>query len=379
MANTMYEKNRFSNESLELNKKIYDEFHDEELVEHMNRVIMNPVIQNYFRSEILGNIEELKREKDSPPFIIASNHSGMAFPWDAIVFGFLWKNKVNFDETKSFRPLTSPMLSGMPYMHPYFMHHIWKKAGSIDASFINFETMMHYPKGHLLIYPEGVPGIAKGFDKKYKLQKFSTSFIKMAVKYQTEIHWYSTINGEYVAPLMYSSKRVNRLFNKMGIPFLPLGPLTILLLFPFAFYLAFPAQIKYVQGKVIRPKDITTKKYDEITASEWNQLRDQIQTLCQLDLDQSVLEHGKNPYHTATLLKAIFTKFPRHTPLAWPLLFHEFERNWKKGNKNFEIKTNGIHFLRLFIKNPICFFYYIPILGWLILVLYGRKKWRKNE
>jgi hypothetical protein len=310
---------------------------------------------------------------------MASNHSGMAFPWDAMVFGCGMYRKFDYDQKKLFRVLTAPMLSGMPYMHPYFMLHAWKMAGGVDATFLNFETMMRYEHGHLLIYPEGVPGIGKGFDRRYKLQHFASSFIRMSLKHKSDILWFSTVNAEYVAPLMYSNKTVNRFFNRLGIPFLPLGPLTLMLFFPFAFYLSFPANMHFVKGRRFKPFEMTEKNYEDLSEDEIFEIRDKIQDLCQEDLDNAVKTYGKSPYNLKTLIKVIYRKFPYNTPLGWPFLFHEFERQWHRKQKTGkEIKVYsgwGAIFLFLF-RNPITIAYFLPVIGWFILIIYGNIKWK---
>lgn len=372
----------FTEDDIEKNKKIYDEYYDIRMVKGMNEHIFNLMEQNYFRPKYIGLNDLPERDGDGPPIIFAGNHSGMAFPWDAMVFGCGMFRIHNYNEKKLFRPLSAPMLSGMPYMHPYFMLHAWKVAGSIDASFINFETMMRYPKGHLLIYPEGVPGIGKGFNRKYKLQRFASSFIKMSIKYKADIIWFSTVNAEYVAPYMYSNNAVNKFFNKLGIPFLPLGPLTLMLLFPFAFYLSFPANMHFVKGRKFKPYEMTDKSYDELSEVEIFEIRDKVQAMCQEDLNAAVREYGKKPYDFKSLFKVLFRKFPYNTPLGWPFLFHEYERQWYRHRETGkEIKLyNGWGSVFIFMfKNPITLAYFLPIIGWIILIIYGNIKWKNSN
>ena len=54
-------------------------------------------------------------------------------------------------------------------------------------------------------------------------------------------------------PFFFLSKRVTKLFNKVGVPFFPLGIPTIFLIFPWAFYLAFPSKMFYVMGRRLSP------------------------------------------------------------------------------------------------------------------------------
>ena len=369
----------YTEADIEANKKIYNEYYDIEMVRNMNEQMFHMLENYYFRPQFIGFEALPERKAEEAPIIMASNHSGMAFPWDAMVFGCGMYRKFDYDQKKLFRVLTAPMLSGMPYMHPYFMLHAWKMAGGVDATFLNFETMMRYEHGHLLIYPEGVPGIGKGFDRRYKLQHFASSFIRMSLKHKSDILWFSTVNAEYVAPLMYSNKTVNRFFNRLGIPFLPLGPLTLMLFFPFAFYLSFPANMHFVKGRRFKPFEMTEKNYEDLSEDEIFEIRDKIQDLCQEDLDNAVKTYGKSPYNLKTLTKVIFRKFPYNTPLGWPFLFHEFERQWHRKQKTGkEIKVYsgwGAIFLFLF-RNPITIAYFLPVLGWLILIIYGNKKWK---
>jgi len=369
----------FTEADIEANKKIYTEYQDIEMIRSMNDQFFYILDNYYFRSKYIDLDDLPERNSEEAPLIMASNHSGMAFPWDAMVFGFGMYKRYNYDQNKLFRVLTAPMLSGMPYMHPYFMLHAWKMCRGVDATFLNFETMMRYEQGHLLIYPEGVPGIAKGFDCRYKLRHFASSFIRMSLKHKSDILWFSTVNAEYVAPLMYSNKAINRFFNRLGVPFLPLGPLTLMLFFPFAFYLSFPANMHFVKGRRFKPYELTDKNFEDLSEEEIFEIRDKIQQLCQEDLDNAVATYGKKPYNLKTLIKVFFKKFPYNTPLGWPFLFHEFERQWhrnKKTGKEVKLYSGwGAIFIFIF-RNPITLAYFIPIFGWIILIIYGNIKWK---
>ncbi|MBK8396424.1 MAG: 1-acyl-sn-glycerol-3-phosphate acyltransferase [Leptospiraceae bacterium] len=76
----------------------------------------------------------------------------------------------------------------------------WKRVGGVDATLDNFDSMMKLKESNVLIFPEGIAGIGKGFDKRYQLQQFSSSFIRMAIKYKTDIIPVSVVNGEYINP-----------------------------------------------------------------------------------------------------------------------------------------------------------------------------------
>ncbi len=365
------------------NQGIYDDY-NENFIKSLNNTLFKILEDSYFRPVFIGFDEMPERNNPKHPIILASNHSGMAFPWDAMAFGSGMSKKYDYDPNKIFRIMVSPTLSNTPVMHPFFMKGAWNLAGGIDATFLNFETMMHSKSGHLLIYPEGVPGIGKGFNRKYQLQRFATSFIKMSLKYKTDILPYSTVNAEWIVPFVYSFEGVNKQFNKIGVPFMALGIPTLFLVFPWAFYMAFPANMHFVKGTRISPWKWTDKAYEDLTKDEINSIRDRVKDEMQKDLDSAVEKYGQSPYNISDLLKKMWqhrSYFPYNLPLFWPLLFHEFQRQWVVERK-FEtdelvdIKTGWGTFLRLLWRNPIAIAYFIPIIGWFVLLAHGKKQWR---
>jgi hypothetical protein len=357
------------------------------MVRALNESFFFLLEEAYFRPESIGFDEMPERGDSNVPVILASNHSGMAFPWDAMVFGCMMFRRFNYDEDKLFRPITAPALSKAPFMHPFFMKHAWKRSGGIDATFLNFETMMRNPKGNILIYPEGVPGIGKGFNRRYQYQRMATSFVRLSLKYRADIVPYSTINAEFVAPLMYSIKPIDRMVQKVGIPFLPLGPLTIFLLIqPWTFYLSLPVKMYFVKGERLRPYEWINKPYEEMTEEEIIQVRDRIHGLMQADLDKARAEYGRSPYQIGNFIKTCWKYrkyFPYNLPIMWCFLFHDFERQWfreggrERGKVNIYLGWGAI--FRFLWRNPITIAYFIPIFGWFILVWYGKRKWKDDR
>lgn len=388
---TLQQKDIYTREELDAaivnNQYIYTEHFDVNYIRQINEHVFDDINDNYFRPEFIGFDEPIERNNEKHPVILASNHSGMAFPWDAMVFGCGFFKKFNYDTSKAFRVLTAPMLSQTKIMHPYTMLHSWKMAGGIDARFLNFETMMHMPKtwGNLLIYPEGVPGIGKGFNRKYKLQRLATSFVRMALKYKTDIVSFSTVNAEYVAPFMYSSKKVNKWINKLGIPFLPLGPLTLMLLFPFAFYLSFPCKMFFVKGRRFSVYKWFDKPFEEIKDEEVYETCDKLKVLMQEDLDKAVEQYGKAPFKIGEFFKRMlisWKQFPYNTPLGWPFVFLDFEKQWFEGGKDgkpMKIYKGFGAIFRFIWRVPMALFYFVPILGWFPIVFAATLKWKSNK
>ncbi len=341
------------------------------------------LVKVYFRPVHIG-FEALppERPKENVPVIFASNHSGMAFPWDGMIMAAGLMEKYDYDLRKLFRPLAAPMLSASNLMNPYLLQDCWKRLGAIDANSLNFETMMNQSDYNVLIYPEGVPGIGKGFNRRYQLQTFSTSMVRMALKYETDIISLLCVNGEYINPHAYRIKWINRMVNKIGVPFLFIGPLTIpMILFPLIFYSALPAKLIYVVGKRYKPAEMLDKEGEEISTEDISHLRDQIQQGMQEELDAYVKEHGHSPYKVKELLKNLLKHWrdlPYTTPIGWPALFTEFDRRYHKEGKAPQGVIRGwFRFWRIVIRNPIVLAYFLPVVGWIPIVyrgIRGRKK-----
>lgn len=378
------QRREYSQEDIEANKVIYDYF-DPNYMRQINNAVFDMMCDSYFRPVLVGFDEMPERNNPDHPVILASNHSGMAFPWDAMVFGgFVFKH-FDYDEDKIFRAIVAPGLSGIPPMHPFYMKGSWHLAGGVNATFLNFETMMQYPKGHILIYPEGVPGIGKGFNRRYQLQRFATSFIRMSLKYKTDILPYSTVNAEWVVPFVYSFDSINKFFNKFGVPFMAVGIPTLLLIFPWAFYLALPTKMHFVKGTRLSPYKWIDKPYEELTEEDIDAIRDRVKEEMQKDLTAAAEKYGHSPYKVGELLKAMWKHrhyFPYNLPIFWPFVFHEFDRQWVEEKKcytkeDIKLDLGWGAFFRLLWRNPITIAYFIPIIGWFILVAYGNKKWKR--
>ena len=367
--------------AIEENKKIYDEHFDLVFMKSLCEEVIE-MLKIYFRPVFVGFDEMPERNNPDRPIIYACNHSGMAFPWDAIVFATGVMQKHNYDMSRLFRPLAAPMLSASRLMNPFLLTDIWKRVGAIDATGLNFETMMHYQESNVMMYPEGVPGIGKGFNNKYKLQTFSTSMIRMAIKYQTDIIGISCINGEYINPGSYSIEPLNRLVQKIGIPFLPVAIITpLLLLQPWLFYYAWPAKLTYVMGNRYSPSKMVNKPWEEVTQEDIKKVRDEIQSDMQVELDRGVEEYGKKPFHVKEVIRnhvKYWRSLPYWTPLGWPALFSEYDRRYYRERALPTRITRGLfRFWYIVWKNPIVIAYFLPIIGWIPLLfrgLWGRRK-----
>ena len=362
--------------TIQANQGIYDDYFEEEFTRTVDENILQLLDRVWFRSELVGFEPYPQRNNPARPLVFASNHSGMAFPWDAMVaLAHLFRTVESPDDLP--RPLSAPLLSQTVLMNPFLVRNFWKKCGCVDATTLNFETMMYYQAHNLMLYPEGVPGIGKGFNRKYQLQRLATSMLRLSLMHDTDIVPFYTINAEYLNPYAYSWDWINNFTKKIGIPFLPLTPLLLLVLLqPWAFYLALPAKLTFVMGTRIRPSELTSKKHDELSRDELLDLSEQIRQRMQTEMDAAVLAHGQKPYRWPELwqrMKENRRYFPFFFPFAWPAMFTEFERLYvKEGRRNFRMQLDRPGaWLRMLWRNPITLAYFIPLLGWIPLAIKG--------
>ncbi|WP_139920677.1 hypothetical protein [Hymenobacter sp. DG01] len=363
---------------LQANQHIYSDYFDENFVEALDRNILQLLDRVWFRSELVGFENFPQRNRPDRPLLFASNHSGMAFPWDAMVaLSHLWRRLPSLRNLP--RPLSAPMLSQSVLMNPFLLKNFWKKCGCVDATTLNFETMMYYQDHNLMLYPEGVAGIGKGFNRKYQLQRLATSIVRLGIEHRTDIIPFYTINGEYLNPYAYSWDWVNRLSKKIGIPFIPMGPILLLVLLqPWFFYMAFPAKLTFVLGRRIRPYELTSTPAAELTRPEYEALSGQIRGQMQQELDAAVQQYGQRPYRWRELwqrIKENWRYFPFFLPWAWPALFREFERQYVhlgRRDFNLDLRSPGAYLCMLW-RNPFTITFFVPILGWIPIAIRGYK------
>jgi len=360
------------------NKKVIHEYFD---LGYTKAIIKNVIVflsKYYYRPRFIGFKNMPSRNNPDVPLICASNHSGMAFPWDGIILASGIYELFDYGPD-SVRPLASPMLSESILMNPYLHDNLWKIVGSVDASFLNFETMMLQNEHNLLIYPEGVPGIGKGFNRRYQLQRFSSSFITMSLKYKTDIVPILTVNGEFINPYAYKSKWLNKLVNLIGVPFFPVGIMSLfLILQPWVFYMGFPAKLTYVLGKTIKPYEMTNKSLEELSYSELVQIKEQVRTEMQRQLSEAVAEYGHKPYHLKEFISINIRnlgKLPYTMPFGWPLIFEYFNKKWKK-NKIDEkpLKLGFLSTFKIIFQSPKQLIFYLPVIGWIPMLIKGIRK-----
>lgn len=317
--------------------------------------LVNFFSENYFRTRFFSAEPEVAESNE--PVIFAGNHSGMSFPWDNFVlFDHLLSH---YSSRRQIRGLMSPMMIGKRLLSPFAMHTRWNYF-SEPATMKDFNELAG--QGYsILINPEGLAGIGKGFNRRYQLQKMSTSFVRMSIKYNRAIVPVSVVNGEYLNPYAYSSRIVNRAANAIGLPFLPIGfTILLALLIPLAFYIALPARLRYVFGKRIYASQFTSKRYEELTDTEVREIAGKIHAQMQENLNHAVAEHGTPAFGWMELFaraKSLGARTLGLVPLTWPFLAHRAFLGERYSLTDAAIST------------VTCLAMCVPLLGWPLVLL----------
>lgn len=293
--------------------------------------IMESVNGHWFRPVLVGG-EKLPTRG---PLIIASNHSGNALPHDGMSLdAFLWARD-GYDPALKLRTVFEPALTLVWWLRPCGLDDLYRRAGCVDLTFDNFERLL-LRGDRVLYFPEGVPGIGKGFQNRYKLQPYHTSFVLLAARHQVPVVPLYVINGEWVMPFHFTLKPLDHLMQRIWlVPFLPLPAGILACIFPFLWFIAFPARLTFVVGE---PIDVAAALRAEgaidADAATRDQLRaatERIRQQMQRELDALVERYGERPYDWRSLLRHFRQagrKFFSVWTFGWPVVYHRFERDW---------------------------------------------------
>lgn len=160
----------------------------------------------YWRIEISG-AHHVPR---TGPVLLVSNHSG-ALPFD----GSMICAAVDRSPGRVLRFLYDRFVDGMGPVSTFY-----QKVGGAAASRQNAAALLERGEA-LLLFPEGVPGVAKPFSERYRLRPFSPGFARIALSMDVPIVPVAVVGAEEIYPVVGRAEGVGRLF---GVPYLPVTP-----------------------------------------------------------------------------------------------------------------------------------------------------------
>lgn len=161
--------------------------------------------ERYFRVESRGS-EHLPR---SGAAILASNHSGLLPIDGAMIVADVVRHT---SPPRVARVIGDVFIPLMPWVGTLF-----SRVGVVAGSQGNFRHLLE--TGELvLVFPEGAPGIGKGWDERYQLQAWRVGHAELALRHQVPVIPVAVVGAEEAWP------GLGRLdwFHLFGAPFLPI-------------------------------------------------------------------------------------------------------------------------------------------------------------
>ncbi|HEX5830973.1 MAG TPA: 1-acyl-sn-glycerol-3-phosphate acyltransferase, partial [Gemmatimonadaceae bacterium] len=292
--------------------------------------VLRPIARSYFRVRLLG----AERLPDHGPLILAANHSGNAFPYDGILLDATLWERDGCDPRRKIRTVYEPPLSFVWWMRPFGIDDFWRRGGGVDMTFENFDHLL--ARGERVLYfPEGVPGIGKGFSRRYQLQPFHTSFVLLAHRHAAPVFPLYILNAEWIHPFGYTLRPIDALMWRVfGVPFLPLPLGLLAIAVPWIWYLAFPARLIYLVGRpvdvdpLLRAEGLTDGTTPDHAMLQ--RVAERVRESMQPELDALVARFGRSPYDCRSLwrrLRRERASWWRILPPGWPASFIRHDRD----------------------------------------------------
>ncbi len=261
---------------------------------------LRPIARHYFGAQIVSPENFPVDQVGKRAILLVGNHSGMGLSWDNIILDFLVYDLLRTTFGDAHRAIDT---KSVPLVDPLFLSHNtvalfgikdwWRRTGCVAATSANLEAAVR-ERRIVILSPEGVAGIAKGPHRKYQLQRFSSSFLRMAHTYGALVVPVSIVNAEYLNPWNISLPLVNALGRRLGFPFVPIGGAALQALLPATYLVPRPAKLTYVLHPPIDFQGNTAKTYFELRAEA-----EVFRQACQTRLHAEVRAHHR-PYNNVS-------------------------------------------------------------------------------
>jgi len=176
------------------------------LVREVTDKVLEPIYSDWFKTTVTGG----HNLPTQGPALIVANHAG-AFAID----GLITMMAVAKNSNRVLRVL------GADFLFHLGINDILEELGVRPATPKVAQQLLE--SGELVgLWPEGVRGVAKTFDQRYRLQRFGRGgFARLAINLQVPVIPTAIIGSEESYPLV---GRVNGLLNWIGLPYLPVTP-----------------------------------------------------------------------------------------------------------------------------------------------------------
>ena len=167
--------------------------------------------RHWFRVEVFG----IENVPDEGATLIIPNHSGQ-LPLDGGMITIA--NIIEREKPRLCRAMIEKWFATLPYVSTFM-----PKVGQLTGLTENAERVMEAGEV-MLIFPEGIKGSGKTWDKRYQLQRFTVGFMELAIKYDAPIVPCCVIGGEEQAPAFVNLEGLAKKLNMLYFPITPTFP-----------------------------------------------------------------------------------------------------------------------------------------------------------
>jgi 1-acyl-sn-glycerol-3-phosphate acyltransferase len=170
----------------------------------LGEALTKPLYEKYFRVQSHG----AENIPVTGPAILAANHSG-AVPVDGMM---LWADVLRHTQPPRVpRAVADHFVPMIPMLGTLFA-----RGGMVGGSRGNAKALLE--GGELLmIFPEGVPGIAKHFRDRYRLQDWRVGHVELAIRHRAPVVPVGIVGAEEQMP------QIGRIpISVMSMPFIPI-------------------------------------------------------------------------------------------------------------------------------------------------------------
>src|SRR5512138_833370 len=161
--------------------------------------------RKYFRVQV-HDIERLPTEGR---VLLVANHSGQ-LPFDAAMLGL--SLLVDLDPPRYARALVEKWVPTLPFVSSFYA-----RLGQVVGTPENCRRLLAAGEA-IMVFPEGVRGLNKLWDKRYQLQEFGLGFMRLALETKTPIVPVAVVGAEERAMALFDFKAGAKL---LGFPALP--------------------------------------------------------------------------------------------------------------------------------------------------------------
>lgn len=214
----------------------------------------------YFRAES----HDIENIPDKGRVMLIANHSGQV-----AIDGFVMGSACLFDKNppRMIRSMVEYWVPTLP-----FVSWMLARAGQVTGTRENARILLGR-EGCLAVFPEGVRGISKTYDRAYQLVDFGLGFMRLALETNTPIVPVAIVGAEEQIPSVYNFKPLANVFGFPAFPIAPTGPFPL----PVKYRLYFGEPMHF-EGK---PDD-----EDKVIRSKVNLVKAEIERLLARGLDE---------------------------------------------------------------------------------------------